>query len=144
MYFLTPELYFPPSSETSPEGIIAVGGDLSSERLLLAYQNGIFPWYDSDEPKLWWCPKKRMVLFFENLRITKSMKKVLLRNEFQITFNTNFRAVISNCQKSPRKNQDPADSFSSKVFFPIHPRPACWAIGFSITGALSTKGRCVR
>jgi leucyl/phenylalanyl-tRNA--protein transferase len=106
MYFLTPELYFPPSSETSPEGIIAVGGDLSSERLLLAYQNGIFPWYDSNEPKLWWCPKKRMVLFFENLRITKSMKKVLLRNEFQITFNTNFRAVISNCQKSPRKNQD--------------------------------------
>jgi len=106
MYFLTPELYFPPASETSPEGIIAVGGDLSPERLLLAYQNGIFPWYDNYEPKLWWCPEERMVLFFENLRITKSMRNVLNRNEFQITFNTAFRDVISNCQQSPRKDQD--------------------------------------
>ena len=106
MYFLTPELYFPPTSETSPEGIIAVGGDLSPERLLLAYQNGIFPWYDNDEPKLWWCPEERMVLFFENLRITKSMRNVLNRNEFQVTFNTAFREVISNCQQSPRKDQD--------------------------------------
>ena len=106
MYFLTPELYFPPASETSPEGIIAVGGDLSPERLLLAYQNGIFPWYDNYEPKLWWCPEERMVLFFENLRITKSMRNVLNRNEFQITFNTAFRDVISNCQQAPRKDQD--------------------------------------
>jgi leucyl/phenylalanyl-tRNA--protein transferase len=106
MYFLTPELYFPPASETSPEGIIAVGGDLSPERLLLAYQNGIFPWYNNDEPKLWWCPEERMVLFFENLRITKSMRNVLNRNEFQITFNRAFRHVISNCQQSPRKDQD--------------------------------------
>ncbi len=106
MYFLTPELYFPPASQTSPEGIIAVGGDLSPERLLLAYQNGIFPWYDNDEPKLWWCPEERMVLFFENLRITKSMRNVLNRKEFQVTFNTAFREVISNCQQSPRKNQE--------------------------------------
>ena len=106
MYFLTSELYFPPASETSPEGIIAVGGDLSPERLLLAYQNGIFPWYDNDEPKLWWCPEERMVLFFENLRITKSMKKIIIRKEFQVTFNTAFRDVISNCQKAPRKDQN--------------------------------------
>lgn len=106
MYFLTSEIYFPPAEETSPEGIIAVGGDLSPERLLLAYQNGIFPWYDHDEPKLWWCPEERMVLFFENLRITKSMRNILNRNEFKITFNTAFKNVISNCQKSPRKNQD--------------------------------------
>lgn len=106
MYFLTSDLYFPPPSETSPEGIIAVGGDLSPERLLLAYQNGIFPWYDHDEPKLWWCPEERMVLFFENLRITKSMRNVLNRNEFQVTFNTAFREVIFNCQQSPRKDQD--------------------------------------
>lgn len=106
MYFLTPELYFPPATETSPEGIIAVGGDLSPERLILAYQNGIFPWYDSDEPKLWWCPEERMVLFFENLRITKSMRKILIKKEFQVTFNTAFRDVISNCQKTPRKEQN--------------------------------------
>jgi leucyl/phenylalanyl-tRNA--protein transferase len=74
--------------------------------LLLAYQNGIFPWYNHDEPKLWWCPEERMVLFFENLRITKSMKKIIIRKEFQVTFNTAFRAVISNCQQAPRKDQD--------------------------------------
>jgi leucyl/phenylalanyl-tRNA--protein transferase len=106
MHFLTKDIYFPPASETSPEGIIAVGGDLSPERLLLAYQNGIFPWYNHDEPKLWWCPEERMVLFFENLRITKSMRKIILRKEFQVTFNTAFREVISNCQQSPRKDQD--------------------------------------
>ena len=106
MHFLTKDIYFPPASETSPEGIIAVGGDLSPERLLLAYQNGIFPWYNHDEPKLWWCPEERMVLFFENLRITKSMKKIIIRKEFQVTFNTAFRAVISNCQQAPRKDQD--------------------------------------
>src|SRR6476620_312610 len=106
MYFFSPELYFQPASETSPEGIIAVGGDLSPERLLLAYQNGIFPWYNEDEPILWWCPEERMVLFFKNLRITKSMKKVIIRNEFQVTFNTAFKEVISKCQQSPRKDQD--------------------------------------
>ncbi|CAM4328917.1 leucyl/phenylalanyl-tRNA--protein transferase [Flavobacterium terrigena] len=106
MYFLTPELYFPPASETSLEGIIAVGGDLSPERLLLAYQNGIFPWYNEEEPILWWCPEERMVLFFENLRITKSMRNILNRKEFQVTFNTAFKEVISNCQQSPRKDQD--------------------------------------
>lgn len=106
MYFLTSELYFPPASETSSEGIIAVGGDLSPERLLLAYQNGIFPWYNEDEPILWWCPEERMVLFFENLRITKSMRNILNREEFQVTFNTAFKDVISNCQQAPRKDQD--------------------------------------
>ncbi len=106
MYFLSKELYFPPVETASIEGIVAIGGDLSPERLLLAYQNGIFPWYDHDEPKLWWCPEERMVLFFENLRITKSMKKIILRKEFQVTFNTAFREVISNCQQAPRKDQD--------------------------------------
>lgn len=106
MHFLTKDIYFPPAEETSSEGIIAVGGDLSPERLLLAYQNGIFPWYNEDEPILWWCPEERMVLFFEDLRITKSMKKVILRKEFQVTFNTAFKNVISNCQQSPRKDQD--------------------------------------
>lgn len=106
MHFLTKDLYFPPAEETSPEGIIAVGGDLSPERLLLAYRNGIFPWYNEDEPILWWCPEERMVLFFEDLRITKSMRNVLNRNEFKVTFNTAFEEVILNCQQSVRKEQD--------------------------------------
>lgn len=106
MHFLTKDLYFPPPEETSPEGIIAVGGDLSPERLLLAYRNGIFPWYNDDEPILWWCPEERMVLFFEELRITKSMRNILNRNEFKVTFNTAFEAVILNCQQVERKEQD--------------------------------------
>lgn len=106
MHFLTKDLYFPPIEETSSEGIIAVGGDLSPERLLLAYSNGIFPWYNEDEPILWWCPEERMVLFFDDLRITKSMRNIINRQEFKVTFNTAFEEVIINCQQAVRKEQD--------------------------------------
>lgn len=106
MYFLTKELYFPPASETSTEGIIAIGGDLSPERLLFAYKNGIFPWFNEDEPILWWCPDERMVLFFEDLKISKSMRNVLNQNKFKVTFNTAFKEVITNCQKTARKGQE--------------------------------------
>lgn len=105
MYFLTQELYFPHFSETSPEGIIAIGGDLSPQRLALAYQNGIFPWFNDDEPILWWCPEERMVLFFEDLKISKSMRNILNQQKFKVTFNTAFREVISNCKKITRKDQ---------------------------------------
>lgn len=107
MYFLTNELYFPPISHTSPEGILAVGGDLNPERLWLAYQNGIFPWFDQDtDPILWWCPKKRMVLFLNELVVSKSMKNVIKKNTFQVTFNKAFKQVIKNCQKITRKDQE--------------------------------------
>lgn len=105
MYFLSQELYFPPVEEASPEGILAIGGDLSPERLILAYKNGIFPWFNSDEPILWWAPPERMVLFFEDLKISKSMRNVLNQNKFKVTFNTAFRDVISNCKKIYRKDQ---------------------------------------
>ncbi|MEQ3690316.1 MAG: leucyl/phenylalanyl-tRNA--protein transferase [Flavobacterium sp.] len=106
MYFLTKELYFPPVEEASPEGILAVGGDLSSERLLLAYKNGIFPWFEEDEPILWWSPEERMVLFFEDLKISKSMRNVLNKGEFKVTFNKDFKAVMTNCQKAKRVGQN--------------------------------------
>ena len=106
MYFLTKELYFPPAETASPEGIVAVGGDLSPERLLLAYKSGIFPWFEDDEPILWWSPPERMVLFFEDLKISKSMRNIINQRKFKVTFNTAFRDVISNCQQSPRKDQD--------------------------------------
>lgn len=105
MYFLSQELYFPPVAEASPEGVLAIGGDLSPERLILAYKNGIFPWFNNDEPILWWAPPERMVLFFEDLKISKSMRNVLNQNKFTITFNTAFRDVISNCKKIYRKDQ---------------------------------------
>lgn len=105
MYFLSQELYFPPVEEASIEGVLAIGGDLSPERLILAYKNGIFPWFNDDEPILWWAPPERMVLFFEDLKISKSMRNVLNQNRFKVTFNTSFREVITNCKKIKRKEQ---------------------------------------
>ncbi len=105
MYFLTKELYYPPIETASPEGILAIGGDLSAQRLLLAYKNGIFPWFNEDEPILWWSPPERMVLFFEDLKISKSMRSVLNKDKFKVTFNTAFRAVITQCKSVKRKNQ---------------------------------------
>jgi leucyl/phenylalanyl-tRNA--protein transferase len=106
MYFLTKELYFPSVEETTPEGILAVGGDLSPERLMLAYNSGIFPWFEDDEPILWWSPEERMVLFFEYLKISKSMRSILKKGEFKVTFNKDFKAVITNCQSVKREGQN--------------------------------------
>ena len=106
MYFLTQELFFPPVSEANNDGILAVGGDLSAERLILAYKSGIFPWFEEAEPIIWWSPNPRMVLFLDELVVSKSMKSILNRNIFTVTFNQNFRAVISNCQKIKRNGQN--------------------------------------
>lgn len=105
MYFLSRELYFPSVNQASPEGIVAIGGDLSPERLILAYRSGIFPWFEDDEPILWWSPPERMVLFFEDLKISKSMRNILNRSTFRITFNTAFREVITNCRNIKRDGQ---------------------------------------
>jgi leucyl/phenylalanyl-tRNA--protein transferase len=105
MHLLSDALYFPPVSTASTEGILAVGGNLSSERLLLAYKSGIFPWFNPGEPILWWAPKSRMVLYFDELVVSKSMRNVLNRNDFKVTFNQDFRAVISNCSSINREGQ---------------------------------------
>jgi len=105
MYFLTSELYFPPVTEASYEGILAVGGDLSVERLLLAYRNGIFPWFDDDEPILWWSPPQRMVVNPKENKIAKSLRNILNRKIFKITFNQNFSEVIRQCQQMKRNRQ---------------------------------------
>jgi len=105
MYFLTKELYFPPVSEASPEGILAVGGDLSAERLLLAYKNGIFPWFDDDEPILWWSPPERMVVNPREYKVAKSLRNIINRNIFKVTFDTAFEEVITNCQSIKRRGQ---------------------------------------
>lgn len=106
MYFLTKELYFPPVEEASCEGVLAVGGDLSIERLLLAYHNGIFPWYDPDEPILWWSPSERMIVVPSLYKVSKSIRNVINQNKFKITFNQCFREVITNCQQIERKGQN--------------------------------------
>ena len=105
MYFLTKELFFPPVSNANSEGILAVGGDLSPEILILAYKSGIFPWFEEGEPILWWSPNPRMILFLDELVISKSMRNILNRNVFKVTFNQNFREVISHCQNVTRYGQ---------------------------------------
>ena len=106
MYILPKELFFPPVSNANADGILAIGGDLSPERLVLAYKSGIFPWFEDGEPIIWWSPNPRMVLFLEDLVVSKSMRNILNRNIFTVTFNQNFRAVISNCQKIKRNGQN--------------------------------------
>ncbi|KFF15245.1 leucyl/phenylalanyl-tRNA--protein transferase [Flavobacterium hydatis] len=106
MYHLSEVLFFPPVSEANYDGILAIGGDLSPERLQLAYRSGVFPWFNEGEPILWWSPNPRMVLFLDELIVTKSMRNILNRNIFKVTFNQNFRDVISNCQKIKRDGQN--------------------------------------
>ena len=106
MYVLTQELFFPPVSNANLDGILAIGGDLSTQRLLLAYQSGIFPWFEDDEPIIWWSPNPRMVLFLDELVVSKSMRNILNRNILRLTFNQNFREVISNCQQVKRNGQN--------------------------------------
>jgi len=91
------DLGFPPVESASPEGLLAVGGDLSSERLLEAYRRGIFPWYNPGQPILWWSPDPRAVLYPEKLKISRSLRKTLRRDHFRITFDRDFRAVMLAC-----------------------------------------------
>ncbi|EDP71112.1 Leucyltransferase [Flavobacteriales bacterium ALC-1] len=106
MHFLTQKIEFPDVSYASADGLLAVGGDLSSERLLHAYQNGIFPWFEDTEPILWWSPDPRFVLFPKDLKVSKSMKQVFKKSLFKITENKAFRDVIENCAEAKREGQD--------------------------------------
>ncbi len=105
MHFLTDKIWFPSVNEATSDGVLAIGGDLSPERLELAYRSGIFPWFSAGDPIIWYSPDPRMVLFPDQLKITKSMRKVIRNEEFTITFNTAFSAVISNCKTIDRKDQ---------------------------------------
>lgn len=105
MYFLTKTLFFPDPNLADDDGLLAVGGDLSVERLMLAYRSGIFPWFDSDDPVLWWSPDPRMVLFPGELYVSKSMKKVISSKVFSVTINKDFPSVIEHCSRIPRSGQ---------------------------------------
>jgi leucyl/phenylalanyl-tRNA--protein transferase len=105
MNFLTEKLWFPNPTEATSDGLLAIGGDLSTERLLLAYHSGIFPWFEDDQPILWWSPDPRMILFPEKFKVSKSLRKTLKSEKFRITFNKNFAEVIRNCATVLRKGQ---------------------------------------
>ena len=97
---------FPDPALAEPDGLLAVGGDLSAERLLLAYQNGIFPWYSDDTPILWYSPHERFVIFPDQVKVSKTMRQVLRSDRFTVTTNQNFEEVIKACAAAPREGQD--------------------------------------
>ena len=105
MYKLSKELYFPNVETAHSSGIVAFGGDLSTERLTLAYKSGIFPWFEDGEEITWFAPEERMVLFLNQLKISKSTRNIINRNTFKVTFNTAFKEVITNCQQTKRNGR---------------------------------------
>ena len=105
MHFLTSNIEFPDIDKSSDNGLLAIGGDLSVERLLLAYRSGIFPWYEEGQPILWWSPDPRMVLFLSKFKVSNSLKKLIESNRFTISFNTNFQEVIRHCATIERNGQ---------------------------------------
>ncbi|OQY58344.1 MAG: leucyl/phenylalanyl-tRNA--protein transferase [Desulfobacteraceae bacterium 4572_88] len=106
IFLLSDEIGFPPPHLATQDGLLAVGGDLSQKRLLLAYQMGIFPWYSDDEPIIWWSPDPRLVLYPWELRVSRSLKKTIRKEQFHVTLDTAFEQVITSCaQVRIRKNE---------------------------------------
>ncbi len=105
MQELSKSIWFPNHDESNKDGLIAVGGDLSVERLIHAYHLGIFPWFNEGQPLLWWSPDPRMILLPESFKVSKSLKKTILSNKYKITLNTSFEEVINCCSKIKRKGQ---------------------------------------
>jgi leucyl/phenylalanyl-tRNA---protein transferase len=105
LFILNNELVFPPAQLAEPDGLLAIGGDLSMERLLLAYRQGIFPWYEGRHI-LWWCPDPRFVLFPDELKVSKSMRQLIRREAFDFRINADFRQVISQCKTVARRGQE--------------------------------------
>tara|TARA_B110001452_G_scaffold188319_1_gene158640 strand:+ start:887 stop:1528 length:642 start_codon:yes stop_codon:yes gene_type:complete len=105
MRWLNDTIEFPPLNEANSDGLLAIGGDLSSMRVLHAYRNGIFPWYELDQPLLWWSPDPRFVLYPNKLKISKSSKQLLRSQKFEVTTNRSFKEVIVACSKVKRSAQ---------------------------------------
>lgn len=106
IFQLTDDLIFPIPSLSEPDGLLAIGGDLSVDRLILAYENGIFPWFSEGDPICWFAPHERCVIFPEKVKISKSMRKVIADGIFTVTRDQAFEQVIFHCAETPRKDQD--------------------------------------
>lgn len=107
IYMLKDEVYdFPPVNQATQDGLLAIGGDLSPERLLLAYSQGIFPWYNAGEPILWWSLDPRMVMKPTDIKVTKSLWKTIESNKFSCSFDADFESVIRSCATVRRDNND--------------------------------------
>lgn len=97
---------FPNPNHSGPEGIVAYGGDLNPNRILKAYMNGIFPWYNEGDPILWWSPNPRLVLYLEDFKVSKSLQKTIDKQTYEVCFDKNFEAVMHECAKIPREGQN--------------------------------------
>ncbi len=106
VFQLPQELIFPDPELAEEDGLLAVGGDLSPERLLLAYSHGIFPWYNEGDPILWWSLNPRLMLFPNQFKCSGSLQRTIKSNKFEVKFDTNFEKVIRNCSKVKRNKQD--------------------------------------
>lgn len=106
VYLLNDSLIFPHPENAEPNGLLAVGGDLSEERLLLAYRNGIFPWYSEGDPIMWFSPDPRLVIFLDDLYVSTKLKKTIRSNAYEVKFDSRFEEVIKRCSKTDRRGQD--------------------------------------
>lgn len=106
IHILSEELEFPSAEHSTPQGIVAVGGDLSPDRLLLAYRSGIFPWYNEHDPIIWWSLDPRMVLYPRDLKVSKSMRPYFNKQKFRVTYNQAFGTVIRSCKSRERSGQE--------------------------------------
>ena len=138
IFALEKDLYFPPVNLAEADGLLAIGGDLSPQRLLLAYQRGIFPWYEGDYI-LWWCPDPRFILFPAELKISKSMKVLLKRNAFDFSINLAFKEVIQNCKEIKRSGQKGTwiTSEVEKAYYKMH------RLGYAISAEAWLHGELV-
>lgn len=105
VHLLDDGMEFPPVADAGEEGLLAVGGDLSTARLLAAYEHGVFPWFMEGDPIMWWSPFERAVLPLEQLKVSKSMRNVLNQHRFKVTMDRAFEAVIRGCQQAPRDGE---------------------------------------
>jgi len=122
MFVLSPtDLRFPPTDFASPEGLLAVGGDLRAERLLEAYRHGIFPWYNDGQPILWWSPDPRAVLFPDKLKVSRSLRKTIRRGDFTVTFDTRFAEVMQQCA-APRQQHPQGGTWITPEMFEAYVR----------------------
>ena len=106
IYKLIDDIVFPPASDAQPDGLLAVGGDLSAKRILLGYQMGIFPWYSEGQPILWWSPDPRTIFEPDNIVISKTLRQTLNKGIYEVTFDKAFVEVIKACKEVPRKGQE--------------------------------------
>jgi len=140
MYWLSNKLEFPPVSSADKEGLLAIGGDLTVQRLQLAYQSGIFPWFDKNQPILWWSPNPRMFLFPDRFKISKSFKQTLRNHTYSITWNKAFLEVITQCASLKRKDQEGTWITQEMIdaYMALHKKG--WAVSIEVWDASTLVG----